>query len=166
MPTHVIWKTLDPALANEIIVCALAGNKSLYRRALDVLSPHMGLRPVKVLEMPKIERHAIWQRFLADPGMEALGFNFLSHWLVTAQTPMLCAWLDALHIPHNAQGCADEFPACPSEAQLKKAVEALLKNFNPTLVAIYLRAFNEIDGVLWEPLQKLIDADDRLKLPA
>ena len=166
MPTHVIWKELDPVLANEIIVSVQATNKSLYRRALDVLSPHMGLRPVKVLEMPKVERHAVWQKFLADPGMEALSFNFLSHWLVTAQTPMLCAWLDALQIPHNAQGCADQFPPCPSEAQLKKAVDVLLKNFDPKIVAIYLRAFNEIDGVLWEPLQRLLETDTRLKLPA
>ena len=54
---------------------------------------------VLLLEMPKKERHAVWIQILSRPEMEVLSFNLLSTWLIEAQRPMLCAWLDALGWP-------------------------------------------------------------------
>jgi hypothetical protein len=40
----------------------------------------------------------------------------------------------------------------------------VLAKFDPVVVAVYLRVFNEIEDVQWPSLTDLIEADPRLKL--
>jgi len=98
--------------------------------------------------------------------MEVLSFNILSTWLIEDQRLMLCAWLDSLGIEHGANGCADTFPPQPDAALLKKGVDTLLKQFDPTIVSIYLRCFNQIDETQWPALDEVLSADPRLLLQA
>ncbi len=163
MPTYPIWAALDADSAHQIFLTAQATQKKLYKSAVDSLAKHMGLRPNRVLELPKVERHAAWQRLLGYPQLEPLSFNFLCHWLIDTQTELLVAWLDALGIPHDGQGVVETFPPAPSPAALKKALDAVLAKFDPKTVSIYLRTFNEIDGVGWPELDNLIETDPRLR---
>jgi hypothetical protein len=156
---------MSPELAHEILLGVQDSNKKLYKMAVELMAPHQGLRVVRVLEMPKRERHAFWQHLLAQPAFEQLGFNLISSWLIGTQIPLLSTWLDALGVPHDGKGCTDQFPPCPSEPILKSAVEQLLAKFRPEVVAVYLRVFNLIDDVQWQPLQQLMEADTRLNLP-
>ena len=162
-PTHAIWPTLNPVLANEILIAVQKGNKKLYKTAVEVMAPRMGVRVPLLLEMPKKERHAVWIQILSRPEMEVLSFNLLSAWLIEAQTPMLCAWLDALGIEHGDNGCADNFPPQPDAAKLKKAVDVLLEKFDPQIVSTYLRTFNQIDETQWPALDEIIKTDNRLQ---
>jgi hypothetical protein len=164
MSTYQIWSAISPVFANEILVELQKTNKKLYRTALEVMAPRMGVRVPILLEMPKVQRHATWVQILARPEMEVLSANLLSGWLISTQTALLCRWLDLLKIPHGENGCADSFPPAPSEEALKPAVDQLLKEFSPQLVGIYLRCFNSIDEVQWPTLGKVIDEDARLKL--
>ncbi len=164
MPTHPIWPALKPEEAHAVFLCANETHKKLYRSAVDALSKHMGLRSHLVLEMPKVERHAEWQRLLGYPQLEPLSFNFLCHWLIESQSPLLVAWLDALGVPHDGHGVVETFPPAPSQAALKKALDAVLAKFDAKTVSIYLRTFNEIDGVNWADLDALIAEDPRLAL--
>jgi hypothetical protein len=166
MSTTPIWGALAPETAHQIFLCAQETQKKLYKSAVEGLAKHMGLRPNRVLEMPKVERHAAWQKLLTHPQLEPLSFNFLCHWLLTTQGPLLSAWLDALGIPHDGGGVVEDFPPAPSQAALKKAVDAVLAKFDPKLVTVYLRTFNEIEGVHWDDLDALIAEDPRLKLEA
>lgn len=165
-PTYTIWPTLPPQLANDILLAVQKGNKKLYRTALEVMAPRMGIRVPTLVEMPKAQRHATWIQILARPEMEVLSFNLLSTWLIDTQTPMLCAWLDALGIEHAENGCADIFPPEPAPALLKKAVDALLKDYDPQIVSVYLRSFNQIDETHWAALDEIIASDPRLLLKA
>jgi hypothetical protein len=164
MATTPVWNSIEAPLAHEILLCAQETQKKLYTAALDIMSKQMGLRAAKILEMPKIERHLIWQKLLGRGHLEALSFNLLSNWLMQTQTPMLCLWLDTLSIQHNGQGITDVFPPCPAKAQLQETVEKLLALFEPKLVSIYLRTFNEIEGVQWAELAEVVAADSRLAL--
>ncbi len=163
-PTHTLWPQLPAALANEILLSVQKTNKKLYRTALEVMAPRMGVRVPILVEMPKTQRHATWIQILGRPEMEVLSFNIVSTWLIDTQTPMLCAWLDALGIAHGPNGCADSFPPPPDVALLKKGVDVLLEKFDPTVVAIYLRAFNCIDETHWPALDEIIASDPRLAL--
>lgn len=163
-PTHTIWSTLSPQLANDILLSVQKGNKKLYRTALEVMAPRMGIRVPILLEMPKTQRHATWIQILARPEMEVLSFNLLSAWLIESQRPMLCAWLDSLGIKHGENGCADTFPAEPSAAALKKGVDVLLEKFDPQVVGVYLRTFNQIDETRWAALDEILTTDKRLQL--
>jgi hypothetical protein len=162
-PTHAIWPTLPPQLANEILLAVQKGNKKLYRTAVEVMAPRMGIRVPTLLETPKAQRHATWIQILARPEMEVLSFNILSSWLIESQRPMLCAWLDALGIEHGDNGCADNFPLEPEAAQLKKGVDVLLAQFDPQVVGVYLRTFNQIDETRWPALDEIIRSDSRLQ---
>jgi hypothetical protein len=162
-PTHAIWPALPPALANEILVSVQKANKKLYRTALEVMAPRMGVRVPTLMETPKTERHATWARILSHPQMEVLSFNILSTWLIETQTPMLCAWLDSLGIAHGDNGCADNFPPEPPAAKLRAGVDTLLAKFDPTVVAIYLRSFNMIDETQWPALDEIVRTDARLQ---
>jgi hypothetical protein len=163
-PTHTIWPQLPAQLANDILLAVQKGNKKLYRTALEVMAPRMGVRVPILVEMPKAQRHATWIQILGRPEMEVLSFNLLSTWLIETQRPMLCAWLDALGIEHGENGCADTFPPEPEAALLKKAVDGLLQVFDPTIVSVYLRSFNCIDETHWDELDGIIATDPRLQL--
>jgi hypothetical protein len=162
-PTHTIWPTLPPQLANDILLSVQKANKKLYRTALEVMAPRMGIRVPTLIEMPKAQRHATWIQILARPEMEVLSFNLLSAWLIEAQRPMLCAWLDALGIEHGENGCADNFPPQPDAAVLKKGVDTLLAQFDPPIVGVYLRTFNQIDETQWPALDEILRSEPRLQ---
>jgi hypothetical protein len=162
-PTHAIWPTLPPQLANDILLAVQKGNKKLYRTAVEVMAPRMGIRVPTLLEMPKAQRHATWIQILARPEMEVLSFNILSAWLIDAQRPMLCAWLDALGIAHGDNGCADNFPPQPDAALIKKGVDLLLAQFDPQIVGVYLRTFNQIDETQWPALDEILRNEPRLQ---
>jgi hypothetical protein len=163
-PTHAIWPALPPALANEILISVQKSNKKLYRTALEVMAPRMGVRVPTLMETPKTERHATWARILAYPQMEVLSFNIVSTWLIEEQRPMLCAWLDSLGIAHGDNGCADDFPPEPSAEKLRAGVDTLLGRFDPLIVSVYLRAFNQIDETHWTALDEILKSDPRLTL--
>jgi hypothetical protein len=99
-PTHTLWPALPPQLAQDILLSVQKSNKKLYRTAVEVMAPRMGVRVPILLETPKVQRHTEWIKILARPDMEVLSFNILSTWLIETQRPMLCAWLDALGIEH------------------------------------------------------------------
>ena len=163
-PTSAIWPTLPPQLANEILIAVQKGNKKLYRTAVEVMAPRMGVRVPTLIEMPKTQRHATWIHILGRPEMEVLSFNILSTWLIETQRPMLCAWLDVLGIEHGENGCADNFPLEPDAALLKKGVDVLLGQFDPQIVSIYLRTFNQIDETRWAALDEILRTDSRLQI--
>jgi hypothetical protein len=165
-PTHAIWPTLPPQLANDILIAVQKSNKKLYRTTLEVMAPRMGMRVPILIETPKAQRHATWIQILSRPEMEVLSFNLLSTWLIEAQRPMLCAWLDSLGIEHADNGCADNFPPEPDAALLKKGVDLLLKQFEPLIVGTYLRCFNQIDETKWSALDEILANDPRLQFKA
>jgi len=162
-PTHTLWPTLPPQLANDILLSVQKGNKKLYRTAVEVMAPRMGVRVPTLLEMPKAQRHATWIQILARPEMEVLSFNLLSAWLIESQRPMLCAWLDALGIEHGENGCADTFPPQPDAAALRKGVDLLLQEFDAQIVGVYLRTFNQIDETRWADLDEILRNEPRLQ---
>ena len=162
-PTHVLWPVLPTPLANDILLSVQKTNKKLYRTAVEVMAPRMGVRVPLLIEMPKAKRHAVWIQILGRPEMEVLSFNLLSTWLIDAQRPMLCAWLDALGIEHDDNGCADAFPPEPAAAVLKKGVDLLLEKFDPVVVSVYLRSFNQIDETQWPALDEILRKDPRLQ---
>jgi len=163
-PTHTLWSVLPQQLANDILLSVQKSNKKLYRTAVEVMAPRMGVRVPLLIEMPKAKRHADWIKILARPEMEVLSFNLLSTWLIEAQRPMLCAWLDALGIEHADNGCADTFPPQPDASLLKKGVDLLLEKFDPATVSVYLRCFNQIDETQWPALDELLRTDTRLQI--
>jgi hypothetical protein len=50
------------------------------------------------------------------------------------------------------------------DAKLKAAVELLLGKYPHEVVAVYLNAFNDLNGAGWPNLKALLENDSRLQL--
>lgn len=164
MATCILWQQIPEELVHEILLTVRDSDKRLYRVVVELTSRRLGIRQAKLLEMPKAERHQLSRRVLAVPQSEEISSHLFSCWLVHRRAPMLCAWLDALEIPHDSQGVVEEFLEEPAAEKLQEALEGLLARFPSLEVAIYLRLFQEIDDVRWKGLEELLSRDERLRL--
>ena len=79
---------------------------------------------------------------------------------------MLCDFLDSLGIKHDDNGTVEQIPAQPEKAALDAAVGTLLGKYDPSIVAVYLHAFQALDETGWPLLNEIIAADPRLQLAA
>jgi len=160
MKLHTLWALLDEDLANEILGLVQKSNKKLYTTAVDLLCRPMKMRAVKVLEMPRKERHRTWAGLLGDPALEPLSLNLFGEWLMGSQREMLVEWTEALGMEHDGKGFVKKFPPSPPREKLEQAVGRMLDSFPPANVLIHLMVFNKDAG--WPDLEAVITADARL----
>jgi hypothetical protein len=156
MRAFEVWNDLSPALNHEILETAYRLQKKLYRRVIDDLAPQLRMRPQRLLDMPKVERHALFQPLLALPLMDVLSQNLLLHWLAQEAHPLMATFLNELGIAHDGKGCVEEFPATVDPARLAKAVETLYASFPAEKVTLYLRTFDSVSGCQWPGLTDLV----------
>jgi hypothetical protein len=52
------------------------------------------------------------------------------------------------------------------DVKLKSAIETLLAKYPPEAVAVYLNAFNDMNGANWANLKTILESDARLQLGA
>ena len=55
-------------------------------------------------------------------------------------------------------------PDTVSDEAVKAAVEKILADNKPEVVAIYLHAFNSMNDTRWENLDAILESDERLQL--
>lgn len=165
MQAHEIFSHLSPASNEEVLGHLQRSARPTFRVALETLAGQQRLRPVFIERKPRAERYAWLGRALARPGNDAIAANVLQMWLVGAQVPLLCDFLDSLGIPHDGKGSIEDLPACPEPARLRAAVDAVLaKGHAPEHVGVYLRCFTGMDPAGWAPLAEMVAGDERLRL--
>lgn len=156
---------MPPGLAGEIFSHLHATARPTYGLAVQALAAQRRLRPVFIERKPRPERHAWLQAALGRPASEPVAANLLQTWLTSAQSPMLCDFLDALGIAHDGKGNIDSLPPCPGEETLRAAVDGLLARYPTETVVVYLHCFLAMDPDAWSPLAALLRDDPRLRLP-
>src|SRR5262249_39205437 len=134
-----------------------------YRAVLEAVAQSRKVRAVFLERQPRGQRHATVVESLTRPALEVAADNLLRNWLLKRQTALLIDFLDALGLKHE-KGVVESLPKEVDDATLQKAVEALLAKHPPAVVAIYLHAFNGMNGENWANLDKLIASDPRLAL--
>jgi hypothetical protein len=95
---------------------------------------------------------------------EDIAAQTLQIWLLGAQKDLIRQFLDALEIPHDGKGFVDQLPPEPSGEKLKAAVDQLVEQYRPEIVAIYLHLFQTMDDVAWRGLEGILTGDPRLKI--
>lgn len=138
--------------------------KPLYKATIESLAKQRKLRPVFLERKPRTERHTWMVEALTKKANEGLAAQLLQIWLVSQQTKLLCDFLDSLGIAHDENGTVESIPADPGREALQKAIELILANHEPDIVAIYLNAFQALDEEGWPTLQEILDSDPRLQL--
>ena len=150
-------------LAVEILEFSHENEKKLYRAALDAVAQSRKLRPVFLERQPRSERHALLIGSLSRPALNQAADSLLRNWLLKKHPALLVDFLNALGIKHE-NGVVEDLPQRVDDAQLRSAVEAVLAKHPRGAVAVYLHAFNSMNGEHWENLENLVLTDSRLSL--
>ena len=154
---------MSPVLAAEIVQQTHELDKPLYRSVLAGIAEAKKVRPVFLERKPRADQHKEMIEMLAKPRLDALAVNVLQNWLLKRQSEMLADCLNALEIK-NEKGAVEDLPATMDDGKLKSAVEKLLGKFPKENVAVYLRAFNDLNQAKWTNLAEMLDKDLRLQL--
>jgi hypothetical protein len=165
LTAHELIGFMSPALALEILEAVHTTDKNVYRGALNAVAEARKVRPVFLERKPRAERHQEMLTTLSKPRLDLIAPSILQSWLLKTENAMLAEFLNALEIPHE-NGTVDDLPKTMDDAKLKAAVEALLAKHAPEKVAVYLRAFNDLNEAGWPNLTAMLDQDPRLQLGA
>jgi hypothetical protein len=163
LTAHEIFGFMSPALAAEILEQIHAADKPLYRGTLAAVAEARKVRPVFLERKPRPEQHKTVLEMLTRARLEAVAINVLQTWLLKNQTAMLAEYLDALGIKHE-NGAVEDLPKTMEDEKLKSAVEGLLAKHAHEKVAVYLRAFNDLNQAKWPNLAEVLEKDSRLQL--
>jgi hypothetical protein len=163
MTASELIAAVSPTLSQRILEELHASDKELYRVALASVAQAKKLRPVFLERQPRAERHRTMIAALSRPEFNTIAGNVISGWLVKNQPALLTDFLDALKIKHE-KGVVENLPQNVGDADLNKAVNLLLEKHPPEIVALYLRAFNDMNEANWPNLQKLLNEDTRFML--
>ena len=164
MTSYEIFGHCSSQLANEIFIYLQEKEKPVYRAVIQNLANQRKLRPVFIERKPKSERHIWLQQALARKPADDLATQVLQIWLLGAQQPLICQFLDALQIKHDGKGVVDQLPPEPEAEQLGSAVDLILGHYSPEVVTIYLRLFLMMDDAGWKKLREMLETDGRLRL--
>jgi len=154
---------MSPTLAKEILSYIFESDKPAYRATLTAVAEAKHVRPVFLERQPRDQRHTTMLSALTKPNLEAAAAAFIRAWLVQKNAQMLIDYLNALDIK-NDKGVVEDLPASVDDAKLKSAVELLLGKYPHEVVAVYLNAFNDLNGAGWPNLKALLESDTRLQL--
>ena len=165
MKSHEIFQHMSPALAAEIFTWLQREQKPVLKAAIQGLANQRKLRPVFVERKPPNERFSWMQNALGRKISDTLAAHLLQAWLLGAEKPMLCDFLDSVGIKRDEDGTVDELPESPPKEKLREAIDQLVAKYPAEAVAVYLNAFHDMDSeVSWPPLGEVLAEDERLKL--
>jgi hypothetical protein len=152
--------------AQQLFSYLFEKDKPLYKATIDSLAQQRKLRPVFIERKPRHERHTWMKEALGRKQNEGVAAHLLQIWLIGAHKQLLCDFLDTLGIAHDENGTIEELPPAPPKEALAAAVGKLLETHDPTVVAIYMHAFQALDNEGWSTLEELLHEDARLRLVA
>ena len=112
---------------------------------------------------PREKRDRTVVQTLARPNMEMVAGALLRGWLIKNHQDLLETFLTSLSIDHK-EGMVEDLPDQVDDDKVKTAVEKILENNTPEVVAVYLHAFNSMNDTRWENLDEILASDERLQL--
>jgi hypothetical protein len=166
MSPNDIFAQMPESTSSSMLADLFENEKPLYKNLIENLAKQRKLRPVFIERKARTERFAWIKDALGRKQNEPVAANLLQIWLVSRHSAMLCDFLDSLGIKHDDNGTVDQIPPQPEKSALEAAVNALLEKHDPSIVAVYVHAFQALDDVGWPVLNEIIAADPRLQLVA
>lgn len=153
-----LWMQLDAdarLLAARSLYAHDWGESPTRREADAAITFGMHFRESAVRQLP-IERRAVYLAKSVRPNDSVAGSLLLALHL-EHRRPLLCAFLDALGIPHdNGLIAEDHDVEPPSAAALRKAAGVLFERFPDEDAEIYLLTLYVLDRRTWDGLEPLL----------
>lgn len=165
MKSHEIFQHMSPDLAVEILGYLQKERTAVFKSVVSGLTGQRNLRVVFIERKPPVERYNWIKTALSRKAGDTLAANLLQTWLLGAQKPMLCDFLESLGIAHDEDGTVENLPDSPPREKLGATVDQLLAKYPAETVAVYLHAFHGMDGTVnWPPLGELLFENEQLRL--
>lgn len=162
MTSHELIGLMPRLLAEDILEFAHGKEKAVYRATLDAVAKARKVRTVFLERQVRGERYGAMIESLSRPGLEVAADNVIRSWLLKKHVALLIDFMDALQIQHE-NGVVNELPKTVDDVRLHNAVEAILARHPADVVAVYLHAFNGMNGESWGNLEALLRTDARLQ---
>ena len=164
MKAHLLIQAIGPELRNEILAYLQTEQRGAYRAAIDNLAVQKKLRPVFIQKKTK-EQQAAWlyDQLRIKTG-DALAEQIIQIWLLKGKPKMLTTFLDAVGIEHDGNGEVKDLPEEIEATKAKKGIDALLKDFPPKHVALYMHIFQMQKEGGWPGLTEAIAGHPDLQL--
>mgnify|MGYP000879397274 CR=1 FL=1 len=163
---YEIFQEIKPETALSVFQYLRDEQREVYKATLASLAKERRLRPVFIQRKPVAEQIDWMLKNVKWRGGSEVAAQVLQLWLLKAHQPLLTAFLDGLGIAHDGEGAADDLPDTLDAKKLKSTVAALVKQFDPEVVAIYLRIFQTQKAGGWPELAERIDSAPELRLGA
>ncbi len=131
MKSHEIFQHMSPDLAVEILGYLQKERTAVFKSVVSGLAGQRNLRTVFVERKPPVERYAWIKTALSRKAGDTLAAHLLEAWLLGAQKPMLCDFLDSLGIDHDEDGTVENLPDSPPKEELARVSTGYLPNTRP-----------------------------------
>src|ERR1041385_3319563 len=148
MKSYELFQQMSPALAAEIVGYVQKERTPVYKTVIQGLAVQRNLRPVFVERKPPNERYAWIKAALSRKPADTFAAQLLQAWLLGAQKPMLCAFLDSLGIRRDPDGPVENLPGSPRKEKICGAGTELLGQYQAETVAVFLHAFHDMDSTV------------------
>lgn len=166
MKSFELFQAVTPELRNSILTWVQTDAKEAFNAALNEIGAKRKLRPQYFHTKSKPERVQWIEPFLTWKAYDGVTEQILQLWLLKGRTEMLKTFLDAAGIKHDGEGQVDELPDDIPAKKAKEGVDAILKDFPPAEVAIYLHLFQRQKEGGWPTIAAELEKRAELKLPA
>ena len=140
-------------------------DRNVYKSALASLAQTRKLRLVFLQKKPVAEQYAWALKTLKLRQTDEIGEHLLQVWLMAGNQDLLVKFCDGVGIEHDGKGSVNgELPETLDAEKVKATVDAILADFDPKLVTLYLTVFNRQQPGGWPAVGDLLENDDRLTL--
>ena len=162
MQAHELFLKMGADKARDILMFFRENERNLYKTAIATLAERKKLRPVFVLQKSVPDQVAWIAKELGGKRSEGAAEQLLQVWLLQARQPILIKFLDCMGIPHDGKGAVDDLPDSLDAEKLGPAIDAMVAEFDPLEVAIYLHIFQGQTSTGWPEIAKVLAEDPRL----
>jgi hypothetical protein len=158
MRAYQIFASLPPERAAELFQALREKAPLAFQQALAVATAALKARPVYLAKQPFEKQAEAARRALSRVSANLVSEEVLAGYFLECRGELLVEWLDSLDIAHEKGSLADERPAEPPAAALRKAVKAFRAAGDDWNRELLLRAFAAQEAVDWPELEKLLAA--------
>ena len=152
-----LWKQLSAERRLDTAVAFWTDSEDMASQAeaIDAIARHMKFRARSVMGLP-VEKRA---RYLcALPSVsDSLAARLLVTYHLTAQRPMLAAFLDALGVPHEDGLITADDVKIPDESACRAAAKTLMDKFPHGDTTMYFATLVVQDPETWKPLEAFLE---------
>jgi hypothetical protein len=153
-----LWKNLSAERRLDTAVAFWAESEDMTSQAeaIDAIARHLKFRARSVTELPADKR----ARYLcALPAVsDSLAARLLVTYHLTAQRPMMAAFLDALGVPHADGLITADDVKVPDADTCRAAAKALMDRFPEADTTTYFATLVVQDPETWKPLEEFVGA--------